>query len=68
MIIKPQFFDATNFAEGLAAVQVDEKWGYVDKTGELIIPPQFEMVWNFSEGLARVKVGRKWGYITNPLQ
>ena len=29
------------FSEGLAAVQVDGKWGFIDRTGSMVIPPQF---------------------------
>jgi len=40
-----------------------DKWGYIDKTGQIVIKPQFDNAENFSEGLARVKVGDKYGYI-----
>jgi hypothetical protein len=51
------------FSEGLAAVVVDEKLGFIDKTGEMKIPPRFEprrgrhgerFGSSFSEGLAPV--------------
>ena len=37
---------------GLAAVQIDGKWGYVDHAGELVIPATFLAAFPFSEGLA----------------
>lgn len=52
-IISPWFSNATNFAEGLAAFEQDEKWGFIDKNGEIIITPNFGYASNFSEGLAR---------------
>ncbi len=42
---------------------IDKKWGYVDKSGEVIIEPQFTFTRSFSEGLAAVQIGEKWGYI-----
>ncbi len=53
------------FTEGLAAfVNKDGKWGFVDKSGEIVINPQFDNVHPFREGLAAVcnKDGQ-WGFI-----
>lgn len=51
------------FSEGLAAVKLGSKWGYVDNRGEVVIAPQFDGALSFSEGLAPVCIGGKWGYI-----
>ena len=51
------------FFEGLAAVRVDCKWGYTDKTGQLVISLQYDGARGFSEGLAEVEVGGKLGFI-----
>lgn len=44
---------------------VEDKWGYIDETGEYVIEPQFKYAGYFSEGLAAVqnKTTRLWGYI-----
>jgi hypothetical protein len=52
-----------SFSEGLAAVNVDGKWGYIDKTGQIVIEPKFDRPGVFSGGLARVTIGKKRGYI-----
>lgn len=45
-----------SFHEGLAAVQIKDKWGFMDKTGRLVIPAEFIEVGDFSEGLAAAEV------------
>ena len=52
------FFDgvANDFSEGLASVNKDGKWGFIDKTGKVIIPFIYE-IYNpeeFHEGLVRM--------------
>jgi hypothetical protein len=39
------------------------KWGYIDKTGNIVIEPQFDSAHRFSAELAQVHVGDKIGYI-----
>jgi len=65
---KPQFIDEKGkikftvstgeycgvFSEGLAAVKVGDKWGFLDKNGKMKINPQFSSVYPFSNGLAAV--------------
>ncbi|HVQ39627.1 MAG TPA: WG repeat-containing protein [Pyrinomonadaceae bacterium] len=50
---------------GLYSINVNGKYGFMDRAGKTVITPQFEAVSKFSEGLASVKVGTKFGYI-NP--
>lgn len=65
IVIRPQFDLATEFFEGVAAVNTNGKWGYIDKTGKTVINPQFDFAAKFSEGLAAVMNGHEWGYIDN---
>ncbi len=49
---------------GFAAVKVNDKWGYINKTGKYVIEPQFDDAYGFSDnGLASVEVNGKYGYI-----
>lgn len=54
-----------NFSDGLAAVQRDGKWGFVDVQGCTLISPKWESVEEFCNGVARVSnsKGRFNGYI-----
>ncbi|KYC35379.1 hypothetical protein WA1_06015 [Scytonema hofmannii PCC 7110] len=56
------------FSEGLASVTIKDKWGYINKEGEIVIQPKFTRVSKFSERLGAVCNDNKCGYISNPLQ
>ncbi len=56
VVIKPQFFDADDFSDGLACVKKGKSssWGYIDTSGRMVIPAQFKQAKPFHEGLAAV--------------
>lgn len=54
---------ATTFAQELALVREDGKFGYIDKSANYAIDPQFENAKSFSDGLAAAEMDNKWGYI-----
>jgi len=51
------------FSEGLAGVQINNKWGFINKKGEIIVEPKYDKVFNFERGLALVKINGKLGTI-----
>ena len=58
----------TSFSEGFALFSIvdkdgKEKYGFVNKVGNVMINPQFEDALLFSEGLAAVAQNDKWGFI-----
>jgi hypothetical protein len=57
----PERYKADN--SGLYPINVNGKYGYMDKSGKTIISPQFDMAYGFSESLAHVRIGTKSGYI-----
>jgi hypothetical protein len=65
VVIKPQFYWAEEFSEGLAAFESAEGlYGYIDETGRVVIEPKLERWSPFSEGLAAVAINNmEWGYI-----
>lgn len=63
-IIVPCIYDyIDNFSEGLAAVQKDWKYGYINTKGEVVIPLIYDGAEEFCEGLASVRQDVKHGYI-----
>ncbi len=52
--IAPQYEDAQEFSEGLAAVKKDGKWGYINEQGKVVVPFQYDVAYIFNEGYAVV--------------
>lgn len=51
------------FSEGLAPVRIGDKWGYMDRFGDLKIEAKWNEADAFSDGMARVDGDRGYGYI-----
>ena len=57
------------FQDGLAFIQVKDKYGFIDNSGKTVINPQFESIGDFSDGLAAVSTKKDkdseavWGFI-----
>lgn len=77
LVVERQYSFADDFSEGLAGVEVNHKFGFINREGEMVIPPRFgprrvgdafETVAasRFSEGLACVKDDSgAYGYINH---
>src|SRR4051794_5255376 len=46
---------AQNAPENLLPVQQNGKWGYINRSGEIVIKPQFDSAELFADGLALVR-------------
>jgi hypothetical protein len=56
VVIQPQYDNAWDFSEGLAAVEVNQLRGYIDPANTMVIKPAYAMSRPFVEGLAGVCV------------
>lgn len=55
-IMFDQFFDETRpFSEGLAAVKINDKFGYIDLDGNMVISPWYSEAQSFYDGVAVVQ-------------
>jgi len=70
--IEAIFDGAWGFSEGLALVNIDGRYGYIDKQGSIVIEPRDyasaeinEEKLAFSEGMALIPMNGRWGYIDN---
>ena len=50
-------------ADKLYSIIVNEKWGFIDKTGKVIVEPRYDFIEEFKDGYAAVFVGDKMGFI-----
>jgi len=57
-------FDVDGFVDGLIAVKVGEKWGFLNSEGKLAIPAKYDDVTEFSSGYASGNIGGAY-YILN---
>ena len=63
VVIQAKYNYASDFSEGLVGVNLNGKWGYIDKAGKEVIPIKYDYAKSFIEGLAAVALKGKWGYI-----
>lgn len=65
VVIPLTFQNAFGFANGLAPVFTEEKWGYIDIKGKMIIPAIYNTPYAFNNaGVAIVRKGDKCGLIS----
>ena len=55
--------DDDDYSEGMAAVKIRGKWGYVDENDKVMVDFRFEPATPFNEGFARVLESEQWGFI-----
>lgn len=57
-INKNQYKNARNFSDGMAAVQIEKLWGYIDTSGTQAIPAKYQHADDFYNGFANVAFSR----------
>lgn len=64
LISKETYDRAELFCEGLAAVKKEDKWGFIDRQGNLVIDYQYDNIYGgFSQGLIAVEKESVWRFI-----
>jgi hypothetical protein len=63
LLHQPRYEQTSLFSEGLAAVRLGGKWGYINHDGSWEIEPRFTSADSFWHGLARVEWENHRGYI-----
>ena len=43
-------------SEGFAPVVINEKWGYIDRSGKMVIPAKYDDAGSFTDGRASVEL------------
>ena len=63
MVVPCIYDDARSFSEGLARVEQNGKYGFINIKGEVVVPCIYDRVGSFSEGFAKVRKDGKWSII-----
>jgi hypothetical protein len=63
IIISGPFIQTRDFSNGLAPVEIDEKWGYIEKSGKLKIKNIYDFANEFSDNMGRVYLDKKVGFV-----
>lgn len=58
-----QYTDANPFSEGLAVIEKGDKYGCIDKNGNIVIPFIYDEILDFSYGVTLVKKDDEYGII-----
>jgi hypothetical protein len=59
-VIPPKFESAQPFSEGLAAVELNGRFGYIDREGRFAIALKYSYAGPFSDGFAWVRTHNPW--------
>lgn len=63
MIFPPCSVTSSDFYDGLAYIQINDRYGFIDKKGNMAIPPKFNDIYGHGGLPMPVSVGDQWGII-----
>lgn len=64
VIVEPKYKDIdVYYGDLIAFCDGNNKWGFMDSSGNIVIKPNYVKAKSFSNGLAAVFNGEKWGFI-----
>lgn len=59
-ITSPIFTGARNFNNQLAAVSIEEKWGFLATSGKLVVPCEYDVLFDFKQSVTVGLKNKKW--------
>ena len=62
-VLSRQYDRVDDFHDGLAEVELNGKYGFINTEGDEVTPLKYDSVWEFQEGFYPVKLNGKWGLI-----
>ena len=63
LAIPAQYDSAYSFREGLAVIEQNGKYGFIDRTGTIVISTQYDDAHSFKNNQAKVKLDDETFYI-----
>lgn len=64
--IPPIFEEVQGFSEGVAAVRLNGRPAFIDRSGKSLPTVQSDSLRSFSEGMAAFQAGGTWGFLSAP--
>lgn len=61
--ISDEIREIGGFSESYFSVKKNDRWGFVDESGNLRISNRYDSAYLFCEGMAAIKLRGKWGFI-----
>jgi hypothetical protein len=61
--VEPKYQQGGVLGDGVAAVALDGRWGFIDATGRTVIEPRFDYVMHFVGPYAPARIDKKFGMI-----
>ncbi|MBT0830567.1 WG repeat-containing protein, partial [Campylobacter lari] len=58
-----KFKNIKKYKENLTTICLKNKWGFIDKKGEIAIDTKYNKTKDFFQGMAAVEIDNKWGFI-----
>ncbi len=63
-IVPPHVDEIGEFRSGLAPFRINQKWGIMNRQGQVLVKPTYDGLKSFSnDGLAAVQIKDKWGFV-----
>lgn len=59
----PKYEEVVAYSYGLSRVKRGERYGFIDKAGQVVVPIEYDYIADFSDSLVKVQQGKHYGFI-----